>query len=97
MKRMMKRQEAAEEGRPRAQQRPRPAAAQSPGRPQRKPRTAPRTFVREAVAELRRVDWPTRAQVRTYTFVVLIAIVVLGAALALFDSGVSNLVTRIFA
>ncbi len=38
-------------------------------------------FIRESVAELRKVDWPNRSQVIQGTIVVLIACVVVGAFL----------------
>ena len=38
-------------------------------------------FVRESVAELKKVEWPTRAQVIQGTIVVIIACVVVGAYL----------------
>ena len=103
MKRMMKRQEAAEEARPRvragaapAGRAPRTVRRGDDGRP-KKTRTRPRTYVRESVAELKRVDWPSRRQVQTYTIVVLACVVVLGILLATFDLGVSKLVVKIFA
>src|SRR5437899_9234984 len=100
MKRMMKRQEAAEEARPRVSsggnggsRRPRGPQAGAP----RKTRTPARQYVREAVAELKRVDWPSAQQVRTYTLVALICVVVLGTVIALFDYGIAQLVIKIFA
>jgi preprotein translocase subunit SecE len=105
MKRMMKRQEAAEEARPRVQARPAAAGSggtrtpkrpgQQPGAP-KKPRTPIRQYTRESAAELKRVDWPTREQVRVYTIVALICVVVLGSVIALFDFGVAQLVLKIF-
>jgi preprotein translocase subunit SecE len=53
--------------------------------------------VKESVAELKRVDWPTREQVVTYTTVVLICVVVLGTVIAAFDLGIAKLVVKIFA
>jgi len=38
-------------------------------------------FVRESVAELKKVEWPTRAQVIQGTIVVIIACVIVGAYL----------------
>jgi len=103
MKRMMKRQEAAEEARPRVRATPgagteprrRPPRDRQGGAP-KKERTALRQYVKESASELRRVDWPTRQQVATYTAVALICVVVLGTLVALFDSGVSRLVIKIF-
>lgn len=41
-------------------------------------RTSVGKFVRESVAELKKVEWPSRAEVSTYGIVVLITLVVLG-------------------
>ena len=57
------------------------------GAPTRTPRTAPtprpkeertgfRQFLREVRAELRKVVWPTREEVRNYSIIVLITVVV---------------------
>ncbi|MBW3650428.1 MAG: preprotein translocase subunit SecE [Actinobacteria bacterium] len=40
-------------------------------------RTAPLTFLREVRGELRRVAWPTRAEVLNYSTIVLITLAVL--------------------
>jgi preprotein translocase subunit SecE len=42
-------------------------------------RTTPAQYVREVRAELRKVAWPTRAEVVNYTIVVLVTVVVLTA------------------
>jgi preprotein translocase subunit SecE len=62
-----------------AQQRPgmQPASTQT-GR--REPRERGK-FVKEAIAELRKVEWPNRAQVIQGTIVVIIACVIVGAFL----------------
>jgi preprotein translocase subunit SecE len=62
-----------------AQQRPgmQPASTQT-GR--REPRERGK-FVKEAIAELRKVEWPNRAQVIQGTIVVIIACVIVGAYL----------------
>jgi preprotein translocase subunit SecE len=52
---------------------PRPVAR--PGQP----RTSPLQYTREVRAELRKVAWPTRAEVVNYTIVVLVTVVVLTA------------------
>jgi len=49
-------------------------------------RTSPVTFYRQVIAELRKVVWPTRPEVVTYTVVVLIAVVVMTAVLWGIDS-----------
>ena len=94
-KRMMKRQEAADEARPRAQARPRTPATTAAGRP-RRARTPIRQYVKESAGELKRVDWPTARQVRIYTTVTVVCVVLLGTIVALFDFGISELVLRIF-
>jgi len=53
---------------------------------QRKERTSPAQFTREVRIELRKVVWPTRPEVVTYTVVVLIAVVVMTAVLWGIDS-----------
>ena len=49
-------------------------------------------FVQESIAELRKVEWPTRAQVVQGTLVVLVACVVVGLFLYLADLGLKPLV-----
>lgn len=44
-----------------------------------------RLFVRQVIVELRRVVWPTRKQVTTYTGVVLVFVTVLSLIVAVFD------------
>ena len=44
-----------------------------------------RLFVRQVVVELRRVVWPTRKQVTTYTGVVLVFVTVLSLIVAVMD------------
>jgi preprotein translocase SecE subunit len=58
----------------------RPAQQQTRGQTGR--REAPRgSFVRESVAELRKVEWPDRKQVTTGSIVVIIACAITGAYL----------------
>ena len=52
-------------------------------------------FVRESVAELKKVEWPTRRQVLTGTVVVIIACAITGAYLWLLDLGLRNLVENL--
>jgi preprotein translocase subunit SecE len=54
---------------------PEPAAAHAVEHPRRG------GFVRESIAELRKVEWPTRNQVVQGTIVVIIACVIVGAFL----------------
>ena len=48
-------------------------------------RTGPREFLREVRAELRKVAWPTREEVRNYSIIVLVTVVVMTALVALLD------------
>ena len=60
-------------------------------------RTGPITFYRQVVAELRKVVYPTREQLVTYFFVVLVFVVVMMALVSLLDLGFGKLVFEIFA
>jgi preprotein translocase subunit SecE len=66
--------------------------------PVSKERTAPIQFIREVRAELRKVAWPTRDEVRNYSIIVLIAVVLVTALVAgldyVFGSGVLWLYKR---
>ena len=44
-----------------------------------------RQFVREARSELKRVNWPSREQMKSFTSVVLVALLILGVFLWLVD------------
>jgi preprotein translocase subunit SecE len=93
-KRMMKKQEAEREKAPRS---PRPAAAGSggPGGPKR-PRTGPRQFFKEVVAELRKVAWPTRQEVVGYSTVVLVSVVVIAALIFAMDLAFTKAILELF-
>jgi preprotein translocase subunit SecE len=52
-------------------------------------------FVRESYAELRKVEWPSRAQVMTGTIVVIVAVAIVGVYLWLLDQGFKNLVEKV--
>lgn len=60
-------------------------------------RTSPLTFYRQVVAELRKVVWPTRAQVVQYFFVVLIFVAIMMAFISALDYGFGRLMFAIFA
>jgi len=53
-------------------------------------------FYRQVVAELRKVIWPTRRELITYTSVVLVFVLVLIAYVSVLDYGVSKLVLAVF-
>jgi preprotein translocase subunit SecE len=53
-------------------------------------------FLREVRDELAKVLWPTRKELLTYTFVVLVTVVLLGAFVYGLDVGFSFLTSRLF-
>ncbi len=52
-------------------------------------------FVRESVAELRKVEWPNRPQVIAGTIVVIIAVAIVGVYLWAVDQLFKNLVEKV--
>jgi preprotein translocase subunit SecE len=67
------------------------------GRPAKKPdRTTPVVFVRQVIAELRKVIWPTRKELVTYTTVAIVFILVMTGLVTGLDTGFSYLITKIF-
>jgi preprotein translocase subunit SecE len=67
-----------------------------PGRPAKADRTTPALFVRQIVAELRKVIWPTRKELITYTTVALVFILVMVAIVTSLDYGFTKLVLVVF-
>ncbi|HEY7014869.1 MAG TPA: preprotein translocase subunit SecE [Streptosporangiaceae bacterium] len=67
-----------------------------PGRPTKPGRTTPALFVRQVVAELRKVIWPTRKELGTYTTVALVFILVMVAIVTSLDYGFTKLVFAVF-
>ena len=55
-----------------------------------------RLFVRQVIVELRRVVWPTRKQVTTYTGVVLVFVTVLSLIVAVLDFIFGRVILAIF-
>jgi preprotein translocase subunit SecE len=55
-----------------------------------------RTFVRQVLAELRKVIWPTRRDLVTYTAVVLVFVLFMVAVISVYDFAFSQLVLRVF-
>jgi preprotein translocase subunit SecE len=54
------------------------------------------TFLRQVIAELRKVIWPTRSELINYTIVVLIFVVIMAAILASYDFVFARLVFLVF-
>lgn len=54
------------------------------------------TFIRQVVAELRKVIWPTRKELITYTTVVLVFVVIMVLLVAAYDFAFTEAVLAIF-
>jgi preprotein translocase subunit SecE len=67
---------------------PRPAGGGRGGRPTR--------FVRESISELRKVLWPSRNELVTYSIVVIVFVVIMVAIVAGLDIGFAKLVLLVF-
>ena len=81
-KRMMQKQgQLGADGETPTRQRKGPA----PPKPPTEERTTPVQFIREVRGELRKVAWPTREEVRKYSIIVLIAVVLVTAMVAILD------------
>ena len=63
-----------------------------PGGPAKDTRTSPALFVRQVIAELRKVIWPTRKELITYTTVALTFIVIMIGIVTVLDYGFTKLV-----
>jgi len=59
-------------------------------------RTSPVVFVREVRSELRKVIWPTRKELITYTTVSVIFIMVMVGIVTGIDTGLTDLVFKVF-
>ena len=67
-----------------------------PRRPERRSRTTPALIFRQSVAELRKVIWPTRKELVTYTTVALVFVVIMVAIVTSLDYGFTKLVFALF-
>ncbi|HEX6922664.1 MAG TPA: preprotein translocase subunit SecE [Bacillales bacterium] len=52
-------------------------------------------FIQNVIKELKRVSWPTRRQLVSYTITVLITVVFIAVFFALLDLGISKLIQMI--
>lgn len=77
-KRMMKKEEDRKKSAPRP-------AAKPGGAPAKKERTKPGQFLKEVIAELKKVAWPTRQEVVAYSTVVLVASIVVATLIFAMD------------
>jgi preprotein translocase subunit SecE len=99
MNRQMKRmQERAERQSKRAgvdrQAAPAATARRAQAQEKRK-RTGTRQFLKEVRLELKKVDWPTRRELISYTVVVLVTVVVLTSFVFALDLGFSKVIVRL--
>jgi preprotein translocase subunit SecE len=67
-----------------------------PGGPAKRDRTSPALFLRQVTAELRKVIWPTRRELRTYTIVALVFVIVMVVIVTSLDYGFTKLVFAAF-
>lgn len=54
-----------------------------------------RKYIRSVINEMKKVHWPTRRETITYTSVVLVAVIIVGALIWIFDSLLSRLLQLI--
>lgn len=59
-------------------------------------RFRPGLFLRQVVAELRKVVWPTRNELTTYTAVVIVFVAIIIAIVSALDFGISKAVIAVF-
>jgi preprotein translocase subunit SecE len=64
--------------------------------PTRQPRTGPRQFLREVRGEMKRVAWPSRKEVVSYSTVVLVTVAIMMALVFALDSLFGQFVLWIF-
>lgn len=72
------------------------AATEDRGKPAKK-RTTPILFVRQVIAELRKVLWPTRKELITYTAVSLVFVLIMVGIVSGLDWGLTEAMYWIFA
>jgi preprotein translocase subunit SecE len=87
-KRMMKKEQQRRATAPRPQ-------VKAAGTPTRE-RTRPRQFIREVIAELQKVAWPSRQEVVSYSVVVLVSVVVIAAIIFVMDYVFTKAVLALF-
>jgi preprotein translocase subunit SecE len=75
---------------------PRRRSTKAPEARQRNPVRRLLTFYKQVVHELRKVIWPTRRELVTYTAVVLVFVVFMVALVSIYDFGASQAVLKVF-
>ncbi|MGH2739640.1 MAG: preprotein translocase subunit SecE [Actinomycetota bacterium] len=71
-------------------------ATRRPPMPEQRKRLKPRQFLREVRQELRKVNWPTRRELLTYTIVVLFTVVLLTSIVFGLDFIIARAVLQVF-
>lgn len=66
------------------------------GRTAKRDRTTPALFTRQVAAELRKVIWPTRKELITYTVVALVFVIIMTAIVTGLDYGFTKLMFAVF-
>jgi preprotein translocase subunit SecE len=66
------------------------------GRADKRENTTPVVFIRQVVAELRKVIWPTRRELGTYTAVALVFVIIMTALVTSLDYGFTRLMFVLF-
>jgi preprotein translocase subunit SecE len=96
-KRMLQRQgQVGPDGAPVAKRRSPAATAPRPKQKAKEDRTGPAQFIREVRGELRKVAWPTRAEVANYSMIVLVAIILLTSLIAGLDYVFGEAMLKLF-
>jgi len=72
------------------------SAERGSGRAAKQDRTTPALFTRQVASELRKVIWPTRNELATYTAVALVFIIVMSTIVLTLDYGFTKLMFWIF-
>ncbi len=72
------------------------SSASRPARASGTKGSLPTRFVRESVSEMRKVLWPSRSELVTYSIVVIVFVVVMVAIVAGLDFGFAKLVLQVF-
>ena len=99
-KRMMQRQGSLDaEGEP-VQAKKKRAATPAPKPASKEARLPPlkwaRRYMREVMSEMRKVTFPNREEVRSYSILVFIMLVVLTTMIGLIDFGLSHVILKVF-
>ncbi len=71
------------------------AAKAKPARKPRAPRKSPVALIKEIIAELKKVTWPSRREVTSYSVVVVVFMAIMAGVLVLMDTVFSRLLNLI--